>query len=174
MITNPEINRRYGRAFSRNALILVLETPIYKIVNTAIIGINTPIENKPKVDITPVLKEPIWLAENIKLRRIPAIHGAFRNVNVAPNKNEVIPESLSARRLKNTFNFSGVLNNLESSFQASILCHNPNAISGIPKINFIARLLNNLRAPLIKNENNLRYSNTQQQSTIQAITKSNY
>ena len=95
MITNPEINRRYGRAFSRNALILVLETPIYKIVNTAIIGINTPIENKPKVDITPVLKEPIWLAENIKLRRIPAIHGAFRNVNVAPNKNEVIPESLT-------------------------------------------------------------------------------
>ena len=60
MITNPEINRKNGLAFNLNAFIFSLDIPIRNIANTAIIGINTPIENNPKASVIfPVLNVPV-------------------------------------------------------------------------------------------------------------------
>ena len=84
---------------------------------------------------------------------MPAMHGDFKIVKEDPNRNEESPDSFSAKFLKNLFNLSGVLNKRESLFHASIHCHNPNIMRGMPSINLIANPLNNVRAPSMKKVN---------------------
>jgi hypothetical protein len=91
--------------------------------------------------------------ENTRLSKIPAIQGAFNMVKLEPSKNEVKKDSFSTMSLKKSFSLSGVLNKRESSFHASIHCHKPSAISGIPRRSLSATLLNIETAALMKKVN---------------------